>query len=95
MVSTFQLATYGLNLAKRKHAKEITESYEKQLTEARERQKKAEKEAGEGRQREISLLAALEAQKAEVKAYRDNLVSRLQTNASVDLEPSTSSNKDV
>jgi chromosome segregation ATPase len=72
MVSTFQTATYALNLAKRKDAKEITENYQRQLNEARAREKEAEKEVDEGRQRERDLLAELEAQKAAVEAYRAN-----------------------
>lgn len=81
MVSRFQTATYALNLAKRKDAKEITENFKRQLADAHTREKEAEKEVDEGRQRERDLLAELEAQKAAVEAYRTQLASRIQTNA--------------
>jgi chromosome condensin MukBEF ATPase and DNA-binding subunit MukB len=78
MVSAFQAATYALNLAKQVNAKEIAQKYEKQLTEARSRKEEVEVEVANGRQREQDLLAELEAQKAEVNAYRARLASRLQ-----------------
>ena len=78
MVSTFQQATYTLNLAKQKEAKEIAETYEQKLIEARSGQKKAEEEVVKGCQRERALLDELEAQKAEVDAYRAQLASRIQ-----------------
>ena len=67
MVSTFHDATYALNLAKRKDAKEIAASYEKRLAEAQSRNKQEEER---GRQREQELLA-------QVEDYRALLASRL------------------
>jgi len=81
MVSAFQAATYALNLAKRVNAKEIAQKYEKQLTEARSRKEEVEVEVAKGHQREQDLLAELEAQKAEVNAYRARLALRLQGGA--------------
>ena len=78
MVTTFQQATYALNLAKRKEAKEIAETYERQLTEERAGKHKAEKDAAEHRQRERVLLDELEAQKAVVESYRVQLASMIQ-----------------
>ena len=91
MVSAFQATTYALNLAKRVNAKEIAQKYEKELTEARSRKEEVEVEVARGRQREQDLLAELEAQKAEVNAYRARLALRLQGGAegnSVALESS-------
>ena len=83
MVSSFQNATFALNLAKRHEAKQIAENYEKQLVEALERGKAAEKEVNQSRQRERDLLAELEGAKAAVKAYRDQLASGIPINATV------------
>lgn len=80
MVSAFQNTTFALNLAKRHEAKQIAENYKKQLAEALERGKAAEKE-NQSRQRERDLLAELEGEKAAVKAYRDQLASRILINA--------------
>jgi hypothetical protein len=78
MVSTFQTTTYGLNLAKRKDAKEIVDNYEKMLTKERERIQVAEAEADKSLQREKLLQTELEAQKALVEAYRTQLASKFQ-----------------
>jgi hypothetical protein len=94
MVSTFQKATYALNLGKRIEAKEIVGKYEKQLTEERASKEKAEEAVAKGRQREQSLLHELEAQKAAVEAYRAQLASRIQAaggaqSDSIEPEPTT------
>ena len=81
MVSTFQQATYALNLAKRIGAKEIAETYEQKLIEERTGKKKAEEEVSKGRQREQDLQDQLEMQKAVVDAYRAQLASRIQAGA--------------
>ena len=84
MVTTFQNATFLLNLAKRQEAKEIAESYEKKLTEERAHKMEAENKAAaatKGKEvaekREQELLAELEAQKAAVAEYRAQLASAI------------------
>jgi uncharacterized protein YlxW (UPF0749 family) len=89
MVSAFQAATYALNLAKRVNAKEIVQKYKKQLTEARSSKEEVVEVAKE-RQREQDLLAELEAQKAEVNAYRARLALRLQSAGSDSVAPASS-----